>query len=154
MSYQNVLYKEISVKEFNLLKEVIFKESGINLTERKKALMQSRLIKRLRALNLSNFKIYYDYLLNNYNDEIVFLINCITTNKTDFFREPRHFDFLIKTALPELIRTGSIKNGGKLLVWSAGCSTGEEPYTIAMVLTISRIDTRVLNIRSSRRTCL
>jgi chemotaxis protein methyltransferase CheR len=124
------LFNEIGDNEFFLLRDVIFKESGINLTERKKALMQSRLIKRLRVLNLENYKKYYNYLINNYDEEIVNLINCITTNKTDFFREPKHFDFLRETVLPEFEK----RKGEKLRIWSAGCSTGEEPYSIAMTI--------------------
>ena len=119
---------EMGDKEFSLLREVVFKESGINLTERKKALMHSRLMKRLRELNIDNYKMYYEYLNNNYQEEIINLINCITTNKTDFFREPKHFNFLGEVAFPALEK----RNKNKVRIWSAGCSTGEEPYSIAI----------------------
>ncbi len=124
------LFSELGDSEFFLLRDVIFKESGINLTERKKALMQSRLMKRLRVLNLDNYKNYYQYLINNYEQEIINLINCITTNKTDFFREPKHFDFIREVVLPDFEQ----RRGDKLRIWSAGCSTGEEPYSIAITI--------------------
>lgn len=114
--------------EFNLIREVVYKESGINLTDMKKALVQSRVMKRLRELKIPDYESYCGYLADNYDAEIVNLINCITTNKTDFFREPRHFDFMKETALPEFERAGR----KALRIWSAGCSNGAEPYTIAI----------------------
>lgn len=116
--------------EFNLIKEIVYRESGIHLSDMKKALVQSRVMKRLRALNIGNFEEYCRYLTDNYDNEIINLINCITTNKTDFFRESRHFEFLKKTALPEFEQTGK----KQVRIWSAGCSTGAEPYTIAISL--------------------
>ncbi|MFH0976786.1 MAG: protein-glutamate O-methyltransferase CheR [Spirochaetota bacterium] len=130
MIEQCSFFNDLGDKEFYLLREVIFKECGINLTERKKALMQSRLMKRLRFLNLDSYKNYCEYLRKNYEDEVVSLINCITTNKTDFFRESKHFNFLKETVLPEFEKG----RGTKLRIWSAGCSTGEEPYSIAITL--------------------
>ena len=94
MTGNESLLCELRDGDFNLLREVILKECGINLTEKKKALMQSRLIKRLKALRLQDYAMYYDFLMKNYDDEVVNLINCITTNKTDFFREPKHFEFI------------------------------------------------------------
>jgi chemotaxis protein methyltransferase CheR len=94
----------------------------------KKALVQSRVLKRLRELKLWNYEDYCEYLTDNYDTEIVNLINCITTNKTDFFREPKHFEFLKQTALPEFERAGK----KHIKIWSAGCSIGAEPYTIAI----------------------
>ncbi|MBN2401092.1 MAG: protein-glutamate O-methyltransferase CheR [Spirochaetes bacterium] len=125
-----LFFDEISDNEFYLLRDVIFKESGINLTERKKALLHSRLIKRLKALNIDNYKVYYEYLNKNYHEEIINLINCITTNKTDFFRESKHFKFLREVILPKFEK----RNPGKFRIWSAGCSTGEEPYSIAITI--------------------
>jgi chemotaxis protein methyltransferase CheR len=130
MLTSELLFSELGDKEFSLFRDIIFKESGINLTERKKTLMHSRLMRRLRALNLDNYKLYYEYLNNNYQEEIINLINCITTNKTDFFREPRHFDFLKEVAFPEFEK----KNKNRVRIWSAGCSTGEEPYSIAITI--------------------
>jgi len=116
--------------EFNLIKDVIYRESGIRLTEMKKALVQARLMKRLRELKLPDYREYCHFLTNNYDREIINLINCITTNKTDFFREPKHFEFLQEVALPELEHSGR----KRITIWSAGCSTGAEPYTIAITL--------------------
>ncbi len=130
MQNTDLYFQEISDIEFNLLREVIFKESGINLTEKKKTLMQSRLIKRLRALKLNNYKMYYEYLMQNYESELIPFINSITTNKTDFFRESKHFEFIKNNYLPEFEK--SLKK--MLKIWSAGCSSGEEPYSIAITL--------------------
>lgn len=116
--------------EFNLIKDVIYRESGIRLTEMKKALVQARLMKRLRELKLPDYREYCHFLNNNYDREIINLINCITTNKTDFFREPKHFEFLQEVALPEFEHSGR----KRITIWSAGCSTGAEPYTIAITL--------------------
>lgn len=125
----NLLLNELDDNEFALLRDIVFKESGINLADRKKAMMQSRLIKRLRLLKINSYKKYYEYLINNYDDEIINFINCITTNKTDFFREPKHFEFIKNEALPELE-----KKRREIRIWSAGCSTGEEPYSIAITI--------------------
>ncbi len=121
---------ELTDHQFKLFKEVVYQESGIKLSETKKALMQARLMKRMRELRLSGYEEYYDFLVDNYANEVINLINCITTNKTDFFREPKHFDFLREVVLPEFDKLGK----KHLRVWSAGCSTGEEPYTIAITL--------------------
>lgn len=130
MIKSELFFPEIGDQEFFLLRDVVFKESGINLSERKKALMHSRLMKRLKALNINDYKMYYEYLTNNYQEEIINLINCITTNKTDFFREPKHFDFLKEVALPAFEKI----NKNRIRIWSAGCSTGEEPYSIAITI--------------------
>ena len=102
----------------------------------KKTMLQSRLLKRLRAVGKETYEEYYDYVFSaqGTNRELVNMIDVITTNKTEFFREPKHFEFLVQQALPELIHTRGTGIRRKLLVWSAGCSTGEEPYTLAMVL--------------------
>lgn len=114
--------------EFNLIKDIVYKESGIHLSDMKKALVQARVMKRLRQLRIGNYEDYCQYLTDNYDAEIVNLINCITTNKTDFFREPKHFEFLKQTALPAFDLAGR----SKIRIWSAGCSTGAEAYTIAI----------------------
>ena len=116
--------------DFIKLRDIIYKEAGIKLADVKKILMQSRLIKRLRDLKLDNFTEYHEYLLNNYEVEKINFINAITTNKTDFFRENDHFEFMKKKILPEFEN----KKEKELRIWSAGCSTGEEPYTIAITL--------------------
>jgi len=116
--------------DFNRLRDIVYKEAGIKLSDVKKILMQSRLMKRLRELRLDSFAEYYDYLIENYNEEKINFINLITTNKTDFFRENDHFEFMKNVLLPEYQRRGM----KEIRIWSAGCSTGEEPYTIAMVI--------------------
>jgi len=120
----------LSDDDFYKLRDIIYNEAGIKLGDVKKILMQSRLIKRLRDLKLDNFTEYYDYLINNFEDEKINFINSITTNKTDFFRENDHFEFMKNKILPDFEK----KNENELRIWSAGCSTGEEPYTIAITL--------------------
>jgi chemotaxis protein methyltransferase CheR len=97
-------------------------------------MLESRIKRRLKVLNFASYGQYCDYLfgLQGLKDEIPHLIDVVTTNKTDFFREPRHFDFLTATAIPDLLSQNRL--GAPLLVWSAGCSSGEEPYTLAIVL--------------------
>lgn len=106
---------------------------GIKLPPVKKTLVQCRLQKRLKAYNMSNFSDYIDFLFSSAGreQELSNMIDEISTNKTDFFRESIHFDFLSRTGLNEyLSKTGK----RRINVWSAGCSSGEEPYTIAMIL--------------------
>jgi chemotaxis protein methyltransferase CheR len=92
----------------------------------------SRLSKRVRRLGLNDFKDYCQYLRNNHDDEFTEFINAITTNLTSFFREQHHFDYLRNVVIPELVTRN--QNTKQIRVWSAGCSTGEEPYSIAMTL--------------------
>ncbi|MBN2299172.1 MAG: protein-glutamate O-methyltransferase [Deltaproteobacteria bacterium] len=127
---------DLTDKEFKLFQELIYRETGINMSDKKKKLVVARLSKRLRALDLVNFTQYYEYLNDSENSdkEIVNLINRVTTNKTNFFREKHHFDFLSKELLPRLIIQGETSGARRLRIWSAGCSSGEEPYTLAMVV--------------------
>lgn len=113
--------------------ELIYNKSGIVLAPNKKAMIVSRLSKRLRALALGTFREYLDYLQHSSDRdaELVTMIAEITTNKTAFFRESHHFDYLSSAVLPLLARSGR----SPINIWSAGCSTGEEPYTLAMTLT-------------------
>lgn len=102
----------------------------------KKTMLTSRLQKRLRALGLHSFKDYCDYLFSpgGVEHELIHMIDLTTTNKTDFFRESTHFDFLVQTAVPDLLKNSGSGVRKPLSIWSAGCSTGEEPYTLCMVL--------------------
>jgi chemotaxis protein methyltransferase CheR len=102
----------------------------------KKTMLEARLVKRMRMLNFSSFGEYCAYLFSPEGgaNEIVHMIDAVTTNKTDFFREPQHFDYLVNRALPELIDSTGAGMRRTLMVWSAACSSGEEPYTLAMVL--------------------
>ena len=124
----------LSHADFDRLRTLIGNESGINLSSDKKTMMEIRIKRRLHSLAIASFGEYCDFLFTpqGTENELVHLIDVITTNKTDFFREAGHFDYLVSKALPDLAaRHGASR---KSLVWSAGCSTGEEPYTLAMVL--------------------
>lgn len=123
---------KLSSSQFAQLASLVYKTTGIHMTTAKTVLLESRLNKRLRALKLPNFKSYINYLMSDegMEKELVHMIDVVTTNKTDFFREPMHFEFLEKQLLPQL----SQQITRPLRVWSAACSTGEEPYTLAMVL--------------------
>jgi chemotaxis protein methyltransferase CheR len=125
----------ISNRDFDRLSSLIYERSGIKMSPEKKVMLEGRLKRRMAALQLPSYRDYCEYLFSSKgaDDEMVHLIDVVTTNKTDFFREKEHFDFLSAKALPEL--TASLRDSGDLLIWSAGCSTGEEPYTLAMVLT-------------------
>jgi len=120
--------------DFRQIVKLVMDTAGIVIGEKKRAFVQGRLGRRLRILGLSDFTEYCRLLEKpDGAGERLNLINAITTNHTNFFREPHHFDYLAKTVLPALVEARG--NGpGRLRIWSAGCSTGEEPYTIAMTL--------------------
>ena len=127
---------DLNDKEFGLFQRLIYNESGINLTPAKKELLKSRLMKRLRERSLSSFKEYYQYVTeeNTTGEELVSMLDCVSTNLTEFFRESAHFDFLSEKGLPILLESKRKNREKKIRTWCAGCSTGEEPYTISMVL--------------------
>jgi chemotaxis protein methyltransferase CheR len=118
---------------FYRFSDMIQRECGIKMPLAKKTMLEARLRKRLRVLGLEDFEQYCDYVFGpgGLEHELVHLLDVVTTNKTDFFREAVQFDFLQRTALPALLERGL---RGPLRAWSAGCSTGEEAYTLAMVL--------------------
>ncbi len=122
----------LSEKNFKRLADFIFSYSGIKMPPSKATMLDGRLRRRLRATGYPNFDAYCDYLFkyDGLESETVHLIDVVTTNKTDFFREPNHFDFLTERVLPEFTQRGV----NKLRVWSSACSIGAEPYTLAMVL--------------------
>lgn len=126
----------ITPKDFSRLSSFIYDNCGIKMPPVKKTMLEARLQKRLRALEMKSFGNYIDYLFSpeGIRDELVSMIDLVTTNKTDFFREPEHFDYLTQRVLPEWVEKFGGRPGRKLKVWSAGCSSGEEPYTLAMVL--------------------
>lgn len=126
----------LSNDNFQRLSKFIYKQCGIKMTSAKKTMLEARLQKRLRVLHIPSFTQYCDFLFSpeGLESELVHMIDVVTTNKTDFFREPDHFDYLLKHAIPEWERRKKNSAGRKLMVWSAGCSSGEEPYTLAMVL--------------------
>ncbi len=124
---------ELTPEEFKSIQSIVYETIGVNLTEAKNALVVSRLSKRLRELNFKSFGEYICYLEEE-PDEVSRMFNYLTTNVTKFFREEHHFEYLKKEILPGYSLNGAARLSKKIRVWSAGCSTGEEPYTIAMVL--------------------
>jgi chemotaxis protein methyltransferase CheR len=126
--------RSLGKSDFDRLSAFIESEYGIKMPDVKKTMLESRLLKRLSELQLPGYKQYCDYLfsIKGRKEELPQFINKVTTNKTDFFREPDHFSYLSQVILPKLL-----KNSGspvrQLRIWSAGCSSGEEPYTLAMV---------------------
>lgn len=119
--------------DFNQLSQYITTHYGIKMPPAKRVMLQSRLHKRLRELNITSYQEYSKYIFSKEGtEEIIKMIDLVSTNKTDFYREPKHFDFLRETVLPEFaMRHG---RGSKLKIWSAGCSSGEEAYTLAFVI--------------------
>ncbi len=118
--------------QFNFLRQLVNERTGIVLSDAKQEMVYGRLMRRIRALGLPGFAEYCALLRQHPEQEIGALINAITTNLTSFFREPHHFDFLRDVALPEWVRTKGRVPRARL--WSAGCSTGEEPYSVAMTV--------------------
>jgi chemotaxis protein methyltransferase CheR len=123
---------EFTDKHFNWLIKLVMKKTGITLSDQKRDLVYGRLARRLRKLNLDNFDQYCDLLKTNPEGELVEFVNSITTNLTSFYREAHHFEYLSDTVLKYLLLKR--KQEKRIRIWSAGCSTGEEPYTIAMTL--------------------
>jgi chemotaxis protein methyltransferase CheR len=124
----------LSDGDFRSIAELIEQQVGIRLPAGKRVMLEGRLQKRIRALNYATIDEYVDHLFDadHFEVELVHLIDCVTTNKTDFFREAAHFDFLREVAVPEILRKS--RGARHVKVWSAASSTGMEAYTIAMVL--------------------
>jgi chemotaxis protein methyltransferase CheR len=123
--------------DFEKFRAIIYNVAGISLSDAKQQLVQSRLLKRLRHHGLSDFHDYLELLKEegDTGSEMRFMINCLTTNKTDFFREKHHFDFVDQVLVPALVEQA--KKGTRsrrIRVWHAGCSMGQEPYSLAMTL--------------------
>lgn len=114
---------------FKRFRALVYRECGINLTDHKRAMFSSRLQKRLSQLGLTSFQDYYDLVVGGHSDaELTTMLDYISTNQTEFFREPHHFTFLRERVLPELAVDKTVR------IWSTACSSGEEPYSIAMTL--------------------
>lgn len=130
-------------KEFKRFSDFIYDKVGIKLPPAKKTMVEARMQKRLKAIGLDSFAAYADYVFSaaGQENELVHMIDVVTTNKTDFFREPDHFTYLTKTVLPALIASREDCIREPLRLWSAGCSSGEEPYTLAMILA-DQVETR------------
>jgi chemotaxis protein methyltransferase CheR len=122
----------LSNKNYSRIQKIAYDITGINLTDQKKNMIYSRLARRIRDRNLTCFDAYCDLLEAKGNNEMTNFVNAITTNLTSFFRESHHFDYLSETVFPYLLKKHAQTR--RIRMWSAGCSTGEEPYSIAMCL--------------------
>lgn len=130
LDLQKIFAAQLTDSEFAKLSKFIYSQYGIKMPPEKRIMLQSRLQKRLRALRIYSFKEYIDYVFSvDGRDEVVHMMDVVSTNKTDFYREPAHFDYLRQTLLPELY--DEKKN---IKLWSAGCSSGPEVYTLAIEL--------------------
>lgn len=123
---------EYTREDFDFLRKISNEHSGILVPDDKFDMFYSRLSKRVRALGLADFKEYCQFLEKNSAQEFTEFINAVTTNLTSFFREKHHFEYLKDTVLPDVLKRNSTTK--TIRVWSAGCSTGEEPYSLAMTL--------------------
>jgi len=127
--------RTLSAEEFKLFQDLIYREAGIHLSDAKRALLVGRLSGRLRALRLRSFRDYHRHVTRVDPMERVVMLDCITTNETRFFREPQQFDFLEQQLIPAWkVAAASGARQRRIRVWSAACSTGEEPYSLAMTL--------------------
>ena len=125
---------EMTDADFGKISRLVYEVCGINLTEAKKELLKARLGKVIRQGAFRSFREYYEHVLQDSSgEELVRLLDAVSTNFTSFFRESQHFDYLRKEFLPEILdrRRGQ---GKKLRFWSAGCSSGEEPYSLAIAV--------------------
>jgi len=124
---------KLSDKMFSRFSSFIYKNLGIHLPREKKIMLQYRLVKRLKKLKMERFEDYFSYLtsVDGLKNELPLMINVVTTNKTDFFREPYHFQYLSENVLPKFCKNSNTR---PFKIWSSACSTGAEPYTMAMIL--------------------
>jgi len=123
---------EFTDNDFNFIRKLVGESTGIVLADAKRQMVYGRLARRLRDLGLKDFKSYCVLIKNGDSSEVTKFTNAITTNLTSFFREAHHFEYMSKILLPELLKRN--QHTGRIRIWSAGCSTGEEPYSIAMVI--------------------
>jgi chemotaxis protein methyltransferase CheR len=128
--------QSLSKKDFTRLSNFIRTRVGIKLPLSKLMMVETRIRKRLKELKIDSYPDYCDYLftVEGMENELENFINVITTNKTDFFREPDHFEFLVREAVPDLLARNGFRAKKSLKLWSAACSRGNEAYTIAIVL--------------------
>ena len=150
MKQMNSLAIDLNDKHFKRVCNLVYQLSGIHLKNGKEALVKTRLMKRLRKLDIGSFDDYINFIESEAgHTELGMMIDVMTTNKTSFFRELAHFDFLSKTILPEIKKN-------KMRLWSAACSSGQEPYSIAILLreqmpNVDSLDIRILATDISRR---
>lgn len=125
----------LSDREYHLIRDLVYAKFGINLTEEKRSLIVGRLQSIVKKLGLHSFAEYHEYVLRDSSGSALnTLVNRISTNHTFFYREPRHYDFLTQTVLPDLVGNRRTTTPIKLRIWCAGCSSGEEPYTLSIFL--------------------
>ncbi|WP_293266789.1 protein-glutamate O-methyltransferase CheR [Neptunomonas sp.] len=129
-------------EDFEIIRSKLYVHSGISLSDYKKDMVYNRLVRRIRALSLSGFNAYFSYL-EKHAEEFSLFVNALTTNLTAFFRESHHFEFLKNIVVPNVGANGS----RRIRVWSAGCSMGEEPYSLAMTFNMSDINLREWDIK-------
>ena len=127
---QKVYTEVLTRRQFDSLSIFLYKGYGLKMSSSKKVMMEGRLRRRLISCGMDNFQTYIDYMFSEVGqkNELVHMVDCLTTNKTDFFREDHHFKYLREIICPKL------KSTKKLSLWSAGCSSGEESYSTAMTL--------------------
>jgi len=125
----------LSEADFAAFQSLVYAAAGIHLTPNKREMLATRLARRLHALGLTNYRAYYNLLMSEdaSGEEREHFINSVTTNKTHFFREPHHFDFVRDRVIPELRRRVAAGAPRRLRMWSCACSSGEEPYSLAMI---------------------
>jgi len=132
---QNSFNLKFSDRDYHIITEFVYKTAGINLLEGKKELVRTRLGKRMRQLQMTDFSAYVKHVMNDdTGEEIIFLLDALATNLTSFFREDQHFTFMATNMLPAMEAKCRAKGNRRLRIWSAACSSGEEPYTIGMVI--------------------
>ena len=137
----SILSTELSDNDFRKISNLIYRLCGINLTDGKKALVRARLVKRLRALKMGSIRQYIKYLESGKDtNEMGFLVDVMTTNKTSFFREIEHFNFLGNEVLPDIKKK-------KLRFWTAACSSGEEPFSLSILLREKLPDIELKDVR-------
>ena len=122
----------LSDADFDQYRKLIYDESGITFSSTNRAILESRLRERLREKQITHVSEYYALLLKD-KEELKLMLDSVTTNLTRFFRNQPHFDALVNYIIPEVLKIKKEKGDTKIRVWSAGCSTGEEPYTLAMI---------------------
>jgi len=126
--------QQLDPADFDLIRGKVYDYCGINIVRTKKQMVEGRLRSRIRSLGLDSFTEYCKFVFLNggSQEEFIHLVDAITTNKTEFFREPAHFSYIKNHLLPTLLNEGSFSKHRPLRVWSAASSTGEEPYSLAM----------------------
>lgn len=135
---------ELRPADFQRFSEMVYRHSGIHLGSVKTELLRARLAKRMRALSLTSFKDYYQAVLEDESgEELARMLDVVTTNKTEFFREDKHFVLLAQSILPPLLAGAAQRADKTLRIWSAACSSGEEAYTLAMCAREASVGTNV-----------